>query len=250
MSTSPSPTLSSPTGSSITRDPVYYITAAFFALLTTAVPALMGQPRFMPAVQTLGLTVLMVVALHHHNPGGALRIMALWLPVQFIVLVLLTRLFGAQVEHAFTDGFAYRGAITAWFFGGGPLPGSLAVEPIRRVVELAAVSIGSVVSAGLVGVWVTVSQTNRAAYGMGVLLRSLVNGGDAFFTVPLWSLVRIAGYAGLVVLLAEPLLTYTWSPSVYWRTRRRLILVAVTLIVAGLLLELLLPGYFARTPVA
>jgi hypothetical protein len=83
-----------------------------------------------------------------------------------------------------------------------------------------------------------------------VLLSALESGGDAVYTLPLWTLVRVAGYAAGVVLLAEPLLTYTWSPRHYWRNRRGLILFALSLTAAGLALEWVLPGYFARSPVA
>ena len=126
---------------SITSDPIYFITAAFFALITTALPALMGQPRFLPIIQTVSLITFISVALHHRNVRGAIRVIALWLPIQFIVITLLTRLLGGQLEAAFNDGFAYRAAITAWFFGGAPHPSGLATQPLAYLIEFVGIVI-------------------------------------------------------------------------------------------------------------
>jgi hypothetical protein len=235
---------------SITYDPIYYGTAGFFALLTTALPALMGQPRFLPIIQTMALTVFVAVALHHRNPRGALKVMAYWLPIQFIVLTLLTRFFGAQTEAAFTNGFVYRGAIAAWFFAGAPYPDGLVTSPLSYLLEFVGVVIGSLVTAGLVGVWILVRLVNQAAYGTGILLTSLQTSWHALLVIPYWTLLRAAGYAGLIVLCAEPLLTYNWSPSYYWQNHRRLILVSVGLVILGLLVELILPDIVARAPLS
>jgi hypothetical protein len=222
---------------------------AFFALLTTALPALLGQPRFLPVVQTVSLTVFAALALRHRNLAGALQVMALWLMIQFAAMTLAARFFGGQVEAAINDGFTYRGAIAAWFFGAGPLPGSLSVEPVRRGVEVMLVTLGSLVSAGLLGIWVIVNVLNRAAFGVGVLLSALESGGNALFTLPVWTLLRVTGYAGATALFAEPLLISAWSARRLWDERRGLLLVSGALILAGLALEPLLADLFARPPV-
>jgi hypothetical protein len=91
-----------------------------------------------------------------------------------------------------------------------------------------------------------VRAVDLAGFGAGTLLSTLETPGHYALALPLWSLVRIAGYAGWVVLCAEPLLTGVWSPRHYWSQRRQLILVAGGLVVAGLLLELLLPPLWSR----
>jgi hypothetical protein len=235
---------------SITRDPIYYFTVGFFALLTTALPALMGQPRFLPIIQTLALTIFVAVAIHRHNVLGAIKVMALWLPIQFVVLTLLTVTFGQRLEAAFANGFLYRGAITAWFFAGTLFPAGLVSEPLTYVIEVIGILLGSLATAGLVGTWFLVRLVNQAAYGTGILLAALEDPGQSFLVLPYWTLLRAAGYASLIVLCAEPLLTNTWSPSYYWQQHRRLLLISVTLVLLGLLLELFLPGIVARTPTA
>jgi hypothetical protein len=63
--------------------------------------------------------------------------------------------------------------------------------------------------------------------------------------IPYWTLLRAAGYAGLIVLFAMPLLTYNWSPSYYWRHHRTLILISTGLVILGFIVELFLPGLVA-----
>lgn len=243
-SASPSPSSTA----SITRDPIFYITVAFFALLTTGLPALLGQPRFLPIIQTLSLATFVIVALHHRNVRGAITIVAIWLPIQFIVITLLTRILGSHLEAAFNDGFVYRGAITAWFFGGAPLPDGLISSPVGRVIEILGIVVGSLISIGLAGFWFLVRLVNQAGYGTGILLASLANPSLSLLVIPYWTLLRAAGYAGLVILFAQPLLTYRWSPAYYWQNHRRLGLYSVGLVVIALIIELFLPALVARPP--
>ena len=101
--------------------------------------------------------------------------------------------------------------------------------------------VGGLATAGLVGAWFLARTVNLAAYGTGILIRTLDDGG-LWRTVPYWTLLRVAGLGGLLTLCAEPLLTSQWSPLYYWRARRRLILISSTLLLLGLLLELFLPN--------
>jgi hypothetical protein len=202
----------------------------------------------LPIIQTLSLTIFVAVALHRRHLRGALNLMAIWLPLQFVLMILLTRLFSVQLEAAIPDGFAYRGAITAWFFGGAPHPTGVASEPVAYVIELAGIVFGALATAGLVGIWILVRLVNQAAFGTGVLLASLANPSQSLLVIPYWTLLRAAGYAGLVVLCAMPLLTYSWSPSYYWQHHRKLILLSVGLVMVGSIVELFLPGIVARPP--
>lgn len=232
----------------ITHDPIYYFTVGFFALLTTALPALMGQPRFLPISQTLALTIFVAIALHNRHLRGAVNVMALWLPIQFVIMTVLARFFGTQLEAAFANGFLYRGEITAWFFDGAPHPAGLISTPIYYIIELVGVTLGNLATAGLVGTWFLVRLLNQAAYGTGILLDSLENSIHSVLVLPYWSLLRASGYAGLIIIFAEPLLTYQWSPGYYWQNRRRLLLIAVALVLLGYLVELFLPGIVVRSP--
>ncbi|MCC6166241.1 MAG: hypothetical protein IT329_03350 [Caldilineaceae bacterium] len=231
---------------SLTRDPLYYFTAGFFVILTTALPALLGQPRFLPLNQALALTVFIAIPLRKNHLRGAVNVMALWLLLQYALITLLTWSFGDYVERAIDDGFVYRGELASWFYGGAALPGGLHATPIARLIEILGIILGSLLTAGLVGAWFLVRAVNFAGFGTGALLASLDTPALILLVIPLWSLVRIAGYAGLVILLAEPLLANRSSISHILTHRRKLLMLSLGLVIAGLLLELILPGLVAR----
>jgi hypothetical protein len=233
----------------IANDPIFYVTVAFFALLTTGLPAVVGQPIFLPIVQTLALFAFMMVTLHQGLLRQTYLVVALWLSIQFLVILLATLLVEGRVQLAMPDGFTYRMAYAEWFYSapGVLRPDSFSAQPVMRVVELLGVTIGSLVSVGLIGVWFLVRALNLAAFTMGSLLHVIDSPGALLGAFPLWTLLRIGGYAGLVILLAEPLLTSNWRLPFYLRERRRLLLIAVTLTLLGLLLELILPGAWRTT---
>jgi hypothetical protein len=227
---------------SLVRDPVFYLMLAFFALLTTAMPAALGQPRFLPFVQTVALFAFLALAIRQRKTPQALLILALWLIIQISAMILITWLFPGQVERAIGDGFAYRTAFSAWFYGAGALPGSLPVQPVARLGEVLGVILGSLFTGGLLGVWFLVRTANLAGYGAGVLGHDSGLFFNSVAGLPVWTLLRLAGYAGLVVVFAEPLFSRNWSPAYYLASRRRLLLGSVLLLALGLLLEIALPG--------
>jgi hypothetical protein len=173
--------------------------------------------------------------------------MVVWLLLQYGAMLLLSRLLASRLDAAFTDGFIYRGTIAVWFFAGAPYPGELASHP-AHILEVIGVILGSLATAGLVGTWFLVRLVNQAAYATGILMASLSNPAHSLFVIPYWTLLRAAGYAGLILLCAQPFLTSNWSPGYYWQNQRRLILISVALVVIGLAFELFLPGIIARLP--
>ena len=231
----------------LTSDPIYYVAVVAFALLTTALPAILGQPRFLPVAQTLALTVFTGVCLYRHNFRAAIRVMTIWLVVQFLLIFVLTLLVAGQIAYAMPDGVDYHAHIITWFFAGGALPRGFADTPITRVAELVGVFLGSFITGGLIGNWFLVRVVNLTAFTAAVLVHPRNGPASLVFGVPLWSLLRISGFAGLNVILAEALLLNHWSPTYYWRTHRRLLLWSTTLVVAGVLLELLLAPYWNLT---
>ena len=228
---------------SLAYDPVFYITVAFFACLTTGLPAVIGQPNFMPILQTIALFIFLLIPRRQGLLRQALWVLLLWLAIQFGLITTLTWLLEARIENAFHDGFQYRMEYIAWFYGAEAAlrPDSFSAAPLARLLELTGVILGSLVSGGLIGVWFLVKSVNLAAYGMGALLVSIKSTTALFIALPLWTLLRIAGYVGLVTLLSEPLLTNNWQPRTYWRSQRRLIVIGGGLLLFGLCSELFLP---------
>jgi len=226
----------------LSHDPVFYIMAGFFALVTTALPAVLGQPRFLPIAQTLALFVFLLIPLRQRQIRQALTVLALWLVLQWVSMFLLAWLAPLQVERAINDGFIYRTAYLEWFFGNRQVPDSLAVQPVGRLLEVGGVLVGSLVSGGLIGIWFLVRAVNLSAFGSGALLAPLGGLTGLLAALPVWTLARLAGYGGFVILLAEPLLTRNWALRIFWQERRTLLIGSTVLLVIGLVLEIILPG--------
>ncbi|MCX6045287.1 MAG: hypothetical protein NT075_09240 [Chloroflexi bacterium] len=226
---------------SLVYDPIFYIMLVIIALLATALPAGMGQPRFLPLIQTIGLFVFLLVPLRQRLVRPAIGVLCIWLLVQSLTLVGLVWLAPGQVEHAIGDGFIYHETYLQWFFAGGHPPDSLLVQPGNRLIELAGVLLGALASGGLIGIWFLVRAVNLTSYGIGGVMVALGGWQHFLAALPLWNLVRLAGYAGFIVLFAGPLLTSDWSLQ-YYRTKSRLLLVATLLLILGLGLEFILPG--------
>ncbi|MGB5050706.1 MAG: hypothetical protein WBO46_17315, partial [Caldilineaceae bacterium] len=153
----------------LTGDPLFYGTVAFFVLLTTVVPGVMGQPNFMPIIQALALTVFTAIALRRGGVGTGLRVAAVWLLVQGLLFFLLTWLLPVQVEKAIHDGFLVRTGFAEWVYTGSPAPGSLLAAPVARLGEIAGIVLGSLATVGLVGGWFLVKGVTLLAYAMATL---------------------------------------------------------------------------------
>jgi len=230
----------------LAQDPFFYITVIIFALLTTALPALIGQPTFLLVAQSLALFTFLTITLHQRLLRQSILVLVVWLVTQFLVFLTVMLVAEERVQLAIPDGFVYGMAYIEWFYqvSGAIRPDSFAAQPAARLLELLAVTLGSLISIGLIGIWFLVKAVNLAAFNMGALLAVSESPFALVAALPLWSLLRISGYAGLVLLLAEPLLTSNWRPSFYLRERRQLLFISILLTLVGLLLELLLPDFW------
>jgi hypothetical protein len=231
-----------PKAYSLLSDPLFYIMLGFFALLTTVLAAGLGQPRFLPISQSIVLFAFLTVALRRGLVRPALYTVGLWLIVQIGAMIGTTMFAPQQSEQAIADGFAYRTSLNAWLYGVEALPAGLVVAPRDRLFEIVGILVGSLVSGGLVGLWFLMRAVNLVAYGAGALWQQTGSLTGLLAGLPLWSLLRLAGYAGFVILLAEPFFTGNWRLHHYWTERRRLLLASTLLLILGLLLELILPG--------
>lgn len=238
------PTTSAPPTYDLTRDPLFYIIAGFFAVLTTALPAAIGQPRFLPILQAVALTIFVAMPVRRRKVHFAFYVMALWIILELVTFVAVALLFPNSAERAINGGFAYRSALLTWLYAGEPLPNSFVTAPASRLLELAGVILGSLFTAGLVGSWFLVRAVNLAGYAIATVGSSLGSALGWALAIPLWYAAWIAGLACLVILCAEPLLTSNWSLNFYWTQRRRLLVASAALLALGLLLELVLaPGW-------
>ncbi len=224
---------------SLARDPFFYVTVLFFIPLTTVLPAILGQFRFMPVLQTISLSLFLAVAVRQRELGPSFILIGLWAVLQFLIIWGLTSLVPLHVEQAIPNGFVQGRGFLEWFHGQGVLPGG---SILWRLLESIGVLVGSVVTGGLAGIWLFVRALNLAGFDAG-LLGSTIGGTQGFIAgLPFWTLLRLMGYAIFIVVLAEPLLTSNWSPAYYLSKRRIPLLVGTILLLLGLLLELILPN--------
>lgn len=228
----------------LTTDPVYYTMVAVFAILTTGLPAGLGQPRFLPIAQAIALTVFVAIPLSAGLWRRAALVMALWLVLALAAMSVMTVLLPTQIEKAIPGGFQMRSDTLAWAFGATDLPGALGADSTTRLVELAGVAIGSLVTAGLAGNWFLMRAVNVTGFSMGILWRTIGSPFGLLLAAPVWSLLRIAGLAGLVLLFSQPLLSGHWSPRYYWESQPKLVVGTLLLLALGLALGFVGPPFW------
>ncbi len=242
----------------LTRDPVYFFMVAFFALLTTGFPAVLGQPRFLPIVQAVALTVFIAIPLRRGDFRAALGVVYLWLALAMATVFALTWLAPAQVARAFDDdwlqrlGWQHAAYYSEWYYANSvPLPASFADQPIYSLLEVVGVTLGTLLTGGLVGAWFLVKLANLAAFSAAGLLSTLGNPLLLPIALPVWSILQIVGGGGLLVLLAEPIYTPGFGAGVrkLFGPRRRLLLIFGGLYLLGVILELVLPPFWHFTRV-
>ena len=226
---------------SITREPIYLMTVAAFALITTVIPTMFGQRGIWPLIQSVALTLFMGMTIRHRYFGRATVVLALWLSIQLLLMTLLSYAIPEQVQRVIPDGFNRQAQLLEWFYAGSAQPDALVTAPLARLFEIVALLIGTIVTGGLIGVWILVRTVTLVGFYAGLLLAAVGDVTGIIAAVQPWALLRIAGYAGFVLLLSEPLLTGNMRPSVLLVKRRRLLLIAAGLLLTGLIFEIFLP---------
>ncbi|MEX1020348.1 MAG: hypothetical protein WDZ49_11865 [Litorilinea sp.] len=225
----------------LVNDPIYRITVAVFALLTTGMPATLGQFRFMPIVQAIALTLFLGLALRRGNLRAGYTVLGIWLGVQLVVMTLLTVLLPPHIsERAITEGFLHRQALLEWVYAGTAYPSGILVAPLAYLIELVGILLGGLLSAGLIGGWFFMRLVNFTAYSIGTMTVMAQGGLGMLAPLLIWNLLRLLGYAMLFPLVALPLQTGEWTLAAYWPRYRRRILLGGGLILGGILLEVLL----------
>ncbi len=187
------------------------------------------------------LTIFIAIPLRSGLWRRAAALAAMWLALVLAIIGGMTYLAPEHMERAIPGGFELHGKLVAWAFGASPTPASLRTDPSAHAIELAGVVFGSLLTAGLAGNWFLMRVVNESGFSMGIVWRAVGGPGGLLLAIPVWSLLRIAGLAGFVLLFAQPLLSGQWSPRYYWVAQRRLIIWSVLLFALGLLLGLVVP---------
>lgn len=229
---------------SLVNDPLFYGVAVFFALLTTALPAALGQRWLLPVGQSVALWFFCFASWRKGSALHAARVLALWLCVQFIVFFAVALFTGG--DRAIADGFGYRQQLLEWLFGVGALPASWTTEPVRRAIETLAVTAGTTLSAGILGVWFLVQGVNLLAFSAATLFSATNSIWGLIAGLQPWMLLRIIASVATVATFALPGYRGAWTPSAWMPGERRLFWWSLGLLAAATLLELVLPGIWAQ----
>ena len=235
----------------LSRDPVFFATVAFFALLTTGMSSVLGQLRFLPIVQALALTLLLWVPLHRRDLRSALVTVFLFVALAMATVFIVTWFAPEAMERTFENGFLHRAAFAEWYYAGSPLPASFGSQPLASLVEIAGLVLGSLLSAGLVGAWFLFKMANLAAFSAASLLLTLENPLLIVVALPVWSILQVTGGGGLLALLAEPLASGRFGAGLaeLGKGRRRPLLIFGGIYILGLLLEAALAPFWHFTPI-
>lgn len=235
----------------LSRDPVFFAIVAFFALLTTGLSSVLGQLRFLPIVQALALTVLLLIPLRRRDLRGALATVFVWLLTAMATVFLITWFAPVEMERTFENGFLHRAAFAEWYYANSPLPASFGSQPLASLIEIVGIVLGSLLTGGLVGAWFLMRVANLAAFSAASLLLTLPNGLWLVVALPIWSILQIIGGGGLLVLLAEPLASGRLGTGIaeLGQSRRRPLLIFGGVYALGLLLELALAPIWHFTPI-
>src|SRR5690606_29283082 len=110
-----------------------------------------------------------------------------------------------------------------WLFVRGPLPASWATQAVARSVELLGITLGSVISGGLAGIWFLVRSVNLLAYGVATLWNSAGSVAGLLAGMQPWWILRIVAYVGLVACFAMPGYSGEWNPARWDAGQRRLL---------------------------
>lgn len=225
----------------LTKDPVYFIMVAVFAALTTALPALLGQTRFLPVVQAIAVTIFLAIPIRAGHWRRGVLVFAVWLTVGLIVASTLAWFAPVYMGTTLASHPDLQAQIVAWTFDAGGWPGVVTSQPVRRMIELAAYALSSLATAGLAGNWFVMRSMNQIGLSIGVVGSTIGGPSGLLLAIPVWNLLQISGMSSLVILLSEPILSGRWSPRFYWESRRTLILMSSLLVLAGLALETIAP---------
>jgi hypothetical protein len=233
-----------PTGPSVIDDWVVYPSMAFGILVTTALPIFLGQRICLPVLSAAVLIPMFIWALRLGRPAKAIQLGLFWAVVQSAVVVVVSILLSENASRAVAGGLDFRSDWLAWIASGAQVGHTPAMALGRASLELivygvAMAATGSV--AGLIGLAVAMDAFN---FGAATLLAEAVRPVLALLGAwPVWVIARLAGALVVGAVLAEPVANFNLRPAflaIWWRDRKRLLVIGLGLLALSLVLQLLL----------
>jgi hypothetical protein len=166
-----------------------------------------GQPLLLPALNALPAYIVLVHRLRKGERGGAVRAMLWWALALALVGTLAFSFWPSPLDGVVLNGPGYREEMFRWIRTGVGREGSPRLFLPQHLLHLAAfVAIGlASVSAG--AILMGALLMNQMSFYVASLAKAGVPGwAVVFLGWQPWAISRVAAFATLGVLLAEPLL--------------------------------------------
>lgn len=233
-------------------DPLVYPVIALGVALTTFLPVFLGQRLCLPLLNALVIFPFLVGALRTGRLRRGLRLAAFWAVCQTVAALLASFFLSSRADFAVLNALEMRTQLYTLVATGQSQPGFVVGIPLdlpRLALQALAVVGGSLVTAGLAGLFLDAVTINATSHAAASLLREAGRPLPALLLAwPVWTAVRLAGYLVLGAALAEPLAAGDPEGiglAGWWQRRRRLIAVGVGLVLLGILLQVVLTPTWA-----
>lgn len=233
-------------------DPLVYPVIALGVALTTFLPVFLGQRLCLPLLNALVIFPFLVGALRTGRLRRGLSLAAFWAVCQAVAALLASFFMSARADFAVLNALELRTQLYTLVATGQSQPGFVVGIPLdlpQLALQALAVVGGSLVTAGLAGLFLDATTINATGYAAASLLREAGRPLPVLLLAwPVWTIVRLAGYLALGAALAEPLARGDPEGiglAGWWQRRRRLIAVGAGLVLLGILLQVVLTSAWA-----
>ncbi len=225
-------------------DPLLYLIVLGGLAFSMFIGFVAHQQMLMPVASALILWPLLIWSLRHARLDVAVRLVAFWAAVIFVVTIIAGRVLGGQALETVPGSLDYIANQMLWLTG----QANTVEGASRWLPELARrtglVLFGGAVSAGLL----PLIAAARWLAILGLWTANLFNAAHPIGAVPLsiapWTWAEMVAQVALLVVMSEPIVTGSVH-GFLTRDRSRLLLTGLAALLVTIVLHLLLPGLLA-----
>ncbi len=191
------------------------------------------HPILFPAVMTAAIYPLYLADLRASKNWRAARHVLLWAFSSTVAMIALTVLLGEQIGSLVLHGESYRYEMFEWIKTGAGPEGDPRLFVAPKLREIAVFSALSLISAGLLGLFLGSFLLNYMNYYVGCLIVHAQPGKlwvPLIFGWPIYAIIRVVGYVNLGVVLSIPLLRLLKLTDLSLRDARKQLALALACI--------------------
>jgi len=206
--------------------------------LSYVVAAVIGVPVLVPILNTLPAFPFMIGALRRRQVGEAIARMLIWAATLAVCATTFSYTQTAEAGRLFVHGEAYRREMFTFLLTGSGAEGDIRQFLPTHVLHAIVFSTLAIATGSLVAMPMGAALMNYMAYYVGSLAASSAHPlrAIALAWVP-WSLIRIASFVILGVVLAGPVLGRLFRFPYSLRDQQRWVALALAGLTADLALK-------------